>query len=269
MHEALTQHAASAITSQPWSPHHTEATVAAQVCQAPSHQSQASTASPRAQGSAVDFQLLSHHQSHDATAHPMASSHDLDAVLPVGMVASQAPAVPSSAYSNGHSLSSQPQALEHNDLPGLADELFGWEQQVLAQPVEESAFEKAGELQAMAKSNGWHVQECGSDDYKQRQDTVDYAGLSMPQCTETQELVLSSSAQGGSYEMPAPAGQSQEVHVAQHLSQNNALPGQLVSQSAEPLFVGKKRQLCSDDDGHGAPDSIVAKKPCLVVSGSI
>lgn len=252
MHEAFAQHAASSTMSQPWSPHHTEPaaayadiTVAAQVCQAPGHQSQGSTASPRAQSFAVD------------------------AELPVGMVASQAPAVPSSAYSNGHTLSShQTQALGQNGLPGLADELFGWEQQVFAQPVEQLALEKAGEQQAMAESNGWHAEAHGSD-HGQSQGTVAYAGLALPQYSETHELVQSFTAQAGSHELPAPEGQSQDVPVAHHPSRTNALPGLLVSQSAEPLFLGKKRQLGDCDDGRGAQDSIVAKKPCLAMSGSV
>lgn len=277
MYEALAQHAVSSTMSQPWSPHHTEAAaadadagVAAQVCQAPDHQSQGSTASPNAQSSAMDFELPGHQQSLDATIQVMASSHGSDATLPVDMVASQAPAVPSSAYSNGHTLSShQPQALGQNSVPGLADELFGWEQQVLAQPVERSAFEQAGEQQAMPESNGWHVQECGVSDYGQPLDSVGYAGLAVPHCGESQELVQSSTAQSGSHELPATAGQSQDVPVAQHPSQTNALPGQLVSQSAEPLMLGKKRQLGGDDSDHGPQDSIVAKKPCLAVSGSV
>lgn len=274
MHDALAQHAAFSTMSEPWSLHHAEpaaadanATVAAAVCQAPHHQSHGRTASPRAQRSAVDFELPGHHQSPGTTAQPMASTYDPDAMLPVGMVASQAPAVPSSAYSNGHTLSShQTQALGQNGLPGLADDLFDWEQQVLAQPGEQSALEKAGEQQAMAESNGWHEEAHGSD-YGQPQGTVAHAGLEVPQYSGTQELVQSSTAQGGSHELLAPEGRSQEVHVAQHAGQTNALPGQSVSQSAEPLFVGRKRQL--GDDDHGAPDSIVAKKPCLAVSGSV
>ena len=258
--EALAQHHAS------WHPRHVEAaaadadaTVGAadQERQAPSTQSQGITASPRAQISDVDAKLLTHQRS--PGAHLMARSFDLDAKPPVPKAAPQASAAAPSAYSNGHIMSSHaPQLSGQNDLAGLAAEVFRQEQRVPTSPVEQPAPEEAGVQQAVTESNGWHEEERPGD-YRRQQGDVSQARLGTPCCSESQEPVLSSTAKDNSHELSACEEQSQDVRVASYVAEPNALPGQL----AEPLLVGRKRQLGADDD------HVLAKKQCVSLSGVV
>ena len=228
-----------------------------QIRQAPGYQPQGITPSPGSLRSDLDVELPSHHQSLGRTAHPMAGSFDLEAKPPVPMPASQAPAVPSAAYSDGHIMSSHLQRPSgQNGLAGLAAEVYRREQRVLTPPVEQPALEEAGVQQTVAESTGLHEEE-RHDDYRQQQGGVSKAGLVVPHFSGSQEPVQSFIAKDNSHELAACEGPSQDVPVAQYFAQTNAPPGQSVSQSHEPLFVGRKRQL-DGDDGH-----FVAKRQCV------
>ena len=270
--EALAQPPASLTMAQ--HVHHTEATgadadatagAADQVCQAPGYQPQGITACSLAQSSDLDVKLPAHHQSLGLTAHPMAGSFGLEDKPPVPKAASQASAVSPSAYTNGRITSSRlPRLSAQNGLAGLAAEVSRREQRLLAPPVDQPALEEACLQQAAAESNGWHEEE-RQGDYREQQDDVSEAGLAAPHYTGSQEPVQSFTAKGNSllHELPACEGQTRDVPVAQHVAQTNAPPGKLVSQSPEPLFAGRKRQL-DGDDGH-----IVAKKQCVSLSGTV
>ena len=239
------------------------AMAADEVCQAPGNHSQGISASATAQSFGLDIQLPAHHQSPGITAHPMAASFELEAKPPVAMVASQAHAVPSSAYLDGHIRSSHQSWPPGQDgLAGLAAEVYRWEQRVLIPPVEQPALEVASQQQPVADSNGWHEEERHAN-YRQQQGDVSNEGLVVPYCGGSQEPVQSCTAKDNSHGLVACEGQSQDVPVAQYVAQTNAPPDQSISQSAEPLFVGKKRQL---DVGDGP---IVAKKQCVSLSGTV
>ena len=266
--ETLAQHCAFSTMSQ--HPCHVEATAADadaafgaadQVCQMPCEQSQGISSSPSAPRSDHDVKLPTYQQSLGPTAHPMAGSCDLEANPPVPKVASQAPAVPFSAHSNGQIMSSHlPQLSGQNGLAGLAAEVHRWEQRVLTSPVQQQALKQAEVQQAAAESNDWHEGERHRNDGQQQGD-VSNASLVSPHCSGSQELVQSCTAKHNSHELPAYEAQSQNVPVAQDTVEAKALPGP--PHSAQPLVVGRKRQMEANDD------HIVTKKQCVSLSGFV
>ena len=262
--EMLAQHRAFSTMSQ--HPCHVEATAADadatvgaadQVCQMPCEQSQGITSSPSAPRSDLDVKLPTHQQSLGPIARPMAGSFDLEAEPPVPMEASQAPAVPFSAHSNGQMSSHLPQLSGQNGLAGLAAEVHRWEQRVLTSPVQQGALEQAEVQQAAAESNDWQEGERHRNDGQQQGD-VSNASLVLPHRSGSQELVQSRTAKHNSHELPAYETQTRNVPVAQDNAESKALPAP--SHSAQPLVVGRKRQMEANDD------HIVTKKQCVSLS---